>query len=165
VLAPYIDAGRRSVKCVLFVRLQNLQLEYGSFSVWTVIVQRKASRTYETTKRSAYEESKNLAYLACHLYLCFVENVLHISGVCCDRVTLTTVPLIDAKSQIKNHLHGIKTQIHSIVVIQGCMCTLISNGIREQVATVSFLAVTRDFILQHLVVCGVPILFSSYRRL
>lgn len=57
--------------------------------------------------------------------------------VVCD-VALTTVPLIDAKSQIKNHLHGIKTQVRSVVVIQGCMCTLISSGIHEQVATVSF---------------------------
>jgi len=31
--------------------------------------------------------------------------------------TLTTVPLFDAKSQIKNHLHGIKIQGHSVVVI------------------------------------------------
>jgi hypothetical protein len=91
---------------------------------------------------------------------------MYISGVWCGRVTFTTVPLIDAKSRIKNHLHGIKTQVPSVVVIQDCMCTLISNGIHEQVATVPFLAMTRDFILQHLIVCGVLIrLVSGYTRL
>jgi hypothetical protein len=50
-------------------------------------------------------------------------------------LTLTTVSLIDAKSDIKNHLHGIKAQVHNAVVIQGCMCTLVSHGIHEQVAS------------------------------
>jgi hypothetical protein len=31
-----------------------------------------------------------------------------------------TVPLIDAKSQIKNHLHGIKTQVHGAILSLGC---------------------------------------------
>jgi len=37
--------------------------EYGGIRVWTVIFQRKASRTYEAAKRPAYQESENQIYL------------------------------------------------------------------------------------------------------